>query len=93
MATAVVDLTDWVTSWAAAHNHSHDDQLSPLEGKPALNAADRELLARWKFESNRARLKRTLKLLAGNEQSLADEITRRALACNDDLGVTWTRRG
>jgi hypothetical protein len=87
MATSVVDLTDWVTSWAAAHNNSHDDQLGPLEGKPAWNAADRELLARWKFESNRARLKRTLNLLAGNEQNLADELTRRALTCNDDLGA------
>jgi hypothetical protein len=87
MATAVVDLTDWVTSWAAAHNHSHDDQLRPLQGKPALNAADRQLLARWKFESNRARLRRTLTLLARNEQSLADELTWRALACNDDLGA------
>jgi hypothetical protein len=87
MAKAVVDLTDWVTSWAAAHNRSHDDQLRPLQGKPALDAADRQLLARWKFESNRARLRRTLNLLARNEQSLADELTRRALACNDDLGA------
>jgi hypothetical protein len=87
MTTAVVDLTDWVTSWAATHNHSHDDQLRPLQGKPALDAADRQLLARWKFESNRARLRRTLNLLARNEQSLADELTWRALACNDDLGA------
>jgi hypothetical protein len=87
MSTAVVDLTGWITSWTAAHDHSHDDQLGPLEGKPAWDAADRELLARWKFASNRARLRRTLNLLAGNEQSLADELTRRALACNDDLGA------
>jgi hypothetical protein len=87
MAMAVVDLTGWVTSWAAAHDHSYDDQLGPLAGNPAWNAADRERLARWKFGSYRARLQRTLNLLAGNQQSLADELTRRALACNDDLGA------
>jgi hypothetical protein len=52
-----------------------------------LDAGDRELLARWKFQQFPSRLRRTLDLLAGNDQPWADALTRRALACNDDLGA------
>jgi hypothetical protein len=52
-----------------------------------LDADDRELLARWKFQHFPSQLRRTLDLLAGNDQPWADELTRRAVACNDDLGA------
>ena len=88
MATvAAVDLAGWVKRWAEAYDHPHDQQLAPLWGKPEFDAADRELLARWKFHRYRARLARTLNLLRDNDQRWADELTRRALACNDDLGA------
>jgi len=87
MTAAVVDLAAWVRLWAREYPQPHDEQLGPLWGKPALDAEDRKLLARWKFESDRRRLQRTLNLLAGNDPSWADELTRRALACNDDLGA------
>jgi hypothetical protein len=87
MPTAIETLTEWVRSWAAAYNGPHDDQLRPLNSKTEWNSTDRERVAHWKFESNRARLTRTLKLLARNKPSLADELNRRALACNDDVGA------
>jgi len=80
-------MAGWVKRWADAYNYPHDQQLAPLRGKPELDAADRELLARWKFGSYRPRLARILSLLAGNDQGWADELTRRALACDDDLGA------
>ena len=85
--TTVVDLTNWVKRWAETYNHPHDEQLAPLWGKPELDAADRKVLARWKFQFYPSRLQRTLNLLADNEQGWADDLSRRALACNDDLGA------
>jgi hypothetical protein len=87
MAAAGADPTSWVRRWAAAYHHPHDAQLQPLQGKSVLDAGDRALVARWKFQSFPARLRRTLDLLAGNDQAQADEFSRRAVACNDDLGA------
>jgi hypothetical protein len=87
MAAAVRDAGIWISRWAAAYDHPHDIQLQPLAGKAVLDIKDRALLARWKFQSFPARLRRTLDLLAGNDQDQADEFSRRAVACNDDLGA------
>jgi hypothetical protein len=87
MASAVRDPATWISRWAAAYHRPDDDPLAPLQGKAVLDASDRELLARWKFQSFPSRLQRTLDLLAGNDPRWADDLTRRAVACNDDLGA------
>jgi hypothetical protein len=78
---------DRINRWAAAYQHRDDDPLGPLQGKAVLDASDRDLLARWKFQRFPARLRRTLELLARNDQNQADELSQRALSCNDDLGA------
>jgi hypothetical protein len=87
MAAAVSDPATWISRWAGAYQAPDDELLAPLRGKAVLDAGDRELLARWKFQRFPSRLRRTLDLLAGNDHAQADDLTRRAVACNDDLGA------
>jgi hypothetical protein len=87
MAAAVSDPATWISRWAAAYQVPDDDRLVRLHAKPVLDAGDRELLARWKFHHFPSRLRHTLDLLAGNDQPWADELARRAVGCNDDLGA------
>jgi hypothetical protein len=50
MAAAIRDPATWISRWAAVYHHGDDDPLAPLRGKAVLDASDRELLARWKFQ-------------------------------------------
>lgn len=58
MTAAVRDPATWISRWAAAYHRPDDDPLAPLQGKAVLDAGDRQLLARWRFQHFPSRLRR-----------------------------------
>jgi hypothetical protein len=83
---APVDLRAWVEAWSTLYPAHHDDVIGKFEGATSFDVDDLEEIVDWKFGSmshRRANAKRGL----AREADRVAPYTRRALACNDDLGA------
>lgn len=83
------DLSSWVEGWAATYEGSdaEDRRLQRHVGCSQLDRTSLVDLVDWKFQTWPARRARTHNLLEREDSERVGDLTRRAFACNDDLGA------
>jgi len=81
------ELKKWVRAWAAAYPAAYDQVLAPLAGRDHFDREAMEVVVVWKFQSMAHRRANARRGLAKEQDGRIEDITRRALSCNDDLGA------
>src|SRR4051794_29881720 len=79
------ELHDWIQVWARQYPAVDDDVLAPLAGVHALDRHQLMTIIRWKIEPRWQ--PRILKSVAKEPDERIANLTRRAFACDDDLGA------
>jgi hypothetical protein len=82
-------LKEWVSRWATKYPNveEEDRRLQRYVGAPQLEPGALADLVDWKFQTWASRRSRTHNLLAREDSLRVVELTRRAFACNDELGA------
>lgn len=81
------ELKKWVRAWAAAYPAVDDEVLAPLAGRDHFDRDAMETVVVWKFQSMAHRRANARRGLAKEPDGRIEDITGRALSCNDDLGA------
>lgn len=79
-----LELQAWVDRWRAEYGDD-DSKIAHLLGKPTLAASDLEPLFEWKYRSMWP--KRKIQAMRTFPADQLAEVTRRAFACQDELGA------
>jgi hypothetical protein len=78
-------LATWIDAWADRYDHAYDAPLEALAGLAELSPGHLDQLMQWKLRGLWS--KKHIRELGREPEGRVIELTRRAFACNDDLGA------
>ena len=81
------ELREWVRAWADVYPAGEDDPLAAFAGRDSLDHEALAVIVRWKFNNMAHREANATRYLAKEPERRIEDLTRRAFACNDDLGA------
>lgn len=93
-----MDAAAWVVRWSAEYpnREAEDEMLRPFRGAICFSRTQVEELVDWKFQTDPRRRRRTRTLLAVEDDTRIEDLTRQAFACFNDyvaLLACTARRG
>lgn len=80
-------LRRWVHAWADVYPPAMDEPLDAFAGRDHLDRGAMAVMVRWKFNNMAHRKANATRSLDKEPDGRIEELTRRAFACNDDLGA------
>jgi len=80
-------LRSWVQAWADVYPPAMDDPLAAFAGRESFDREAMAVMVRWKFNNMAHRRANATRSLAKEPDGRIEDLTRRAFACNDDLGA------
>lgn len=80
-------LRKWVHSWANVYPPADDEPLAAFSGWDSFDREAMDVVVAWKFNNMAHRRANARRGLAKEPDERIEDLTRRAFACNDDLGA------